>query len=148
MSTALREALATGAEYIQSPVDDLHSFMWTALWATIFSPEALGDSAAEKNVRLWRAWLGKDGPGREAVLNKLAGSALIGHSPLVKAMSSLLRKWRRNLEDLTSLFEGSWKVPGLDSQQKLLLYHRFALEGVADYAELLVEQRKSLGCPP
>ncbi|THV06140.1 hypothetical protein K435DRAFT_883591 [Dendrothele bispora CBS 962.96] len=35
MSTPLRKAMEIGLPYLQSPLDDMHSFFWTALWTVM-----------------------------------------------------------------------------------------------------------------
>lgn len=37
MSQALYAAMSHGWPYLQSPVDDLHSFFWVALWTVIYN---------------------------------------------------------------------------------------------------------------
>ncbi len=42
MSDSSGDILRYGnTEYVQNPVDDLQSFMWTALWETVFNRRAL-----------------------------------------------------------------------------------------------------------
>ncbi|KAI0696205.1 hypothetical protein C8T65DRAFT_37573 [Cerioporus squamosus] len=60
MSDSLRMALRhDDKDYVQNPVDDLHSFMWTALWATVFNRRALEDAGLmeQQSVRMWPSLL-------------------------------------------------------------------------------------------
>ena len=150
MSTPLIEALEESppVEYIQSSVDDLHSFCWTGTWGTVFNPLALegaGDAQISQ-VQRWRRALVDVSSGRFMALNQLSARAIPvnDHAPLVKKMSPLFRRWKYRLEDLHAQFLSMWRVSGLQPVQKLHIFYWCALEGVADYAELLIELRSKL----
>ena len=68
------------------------------------------------------------------------------NAPLVKKMSPLFRRWNDSLDDLHAQFLTAWKVLGLTPVQKLYIFYRYALEGVANYAELLIELQSTLTC--
>ena len=152
MSTPLIEALEESppVEYIQSSVDDLHSFCWTGTWGTVFNPLALegaGDAQISQ-VQRWRRALVDVSSGRFMALNQLSARAIPvnDHAPLVKKMSPLFRRWNDSLDDLLEQFLTAWKVLGLTPVQKLYIFYRYALEGVANYAELLIELQSTLTC--
>ncbi|RPD66591.1 hypothetical protein L227DRAFT_649286 [Lentinus tigrinus ALCF2SS1-6] len=147
MSDALRTVLTR--DYVQNPVDDLHSFVWTALWATVYNRRTLegaGDDDSKMDVQGWRKSLSGDGSERSKTLSDIAHPLIdvSGHAPLVKGMSPLFRKWKSSLETLEVRFIIAWRVPGALPRQKLYMFYRIALEGVADYAEMLYEQRERL----
>ncbi len=70
----------------------------------------------------------------------------VDHAPLLKWMSPVFTQWSSMLEELEGAFAHAWEAEDVlvQSDQKLYLFYQFALEGVADYAELLYEQREQL----
>ncbi|KAI0754525.1 hypothetical protein C8Q80DRAFT_373079 [Daedaleopsis nitida] len=135
---ALREVELT---YVQNPVDDLKSFMWTTVWGAVFNPRADGSQMQNRLVH-WRRMLRTHE--RLSALSAIEGSVLDDSSPIVKGISSLIRMWRRELEDLEVKFGYAFKK-ALNADQKLHVFYQSALEGVALYAELLHELRETLG---
>ncbi|RDX48574.1 hypothetical protein OH76DRAFT_639563 [Lentinus brumalis] len=78
MSDSSGDTLRYGnTEYVQNPVDDLQSFMWTALWAAVFNRRALeGVGAVEqKKVRAWREQLSLHWAAMPSVTAQYAESA-------------------------------------------------------------------------
>ncbi len=75
MSNALRDAVEYGMAYVHGPVDDLQSWLWTTLWATVFNPAASEGIRADMSVLLhrWRAKLASDLNERAAVLYRIEG---------------------------------------------------------------------------
>ncbi len=139
MSNALRDAVEYGMAYVQGPVDDLQSWMWTTLWATVFNPAASEGINVAMSVRLheWQAKFTSDSYERSAVLTIMEHS--LRHMGLVWDMSPLFRKWFLALMELRDEFDAAWETPDLESAQKLLIFYQFALRGVAEYAELLYD---------
>ncbi|RPD69015.1 hypothetical protein L226DRAFT_563602 [Lentinus tigrinus ALCF2SS1-7] len=152
MSRSLKKALMLDdKEYVQSLVDDLHFFVWTALWATVFNSWALEGAAPEKSQevqQIWRDQLSRGGASRAHVLATISQRSTelcrLAHAPLVKGMSPLFRKWSSALDTLECDLYLAWRERDALPRQKLNMIYRFALEGVADYGELLYEQREQL----
>lgn len=136
-------------KYTRHPVDDLQSFMWTASWGTVFNRLALegaGDVQINR-VQYWRRTLPHvPSGGRIMAFEELINpvTPLEDNAPLVKKMSPLFRRWKYGLEDLHAQFLSMWRVSGLQPVQRLHIFYWCALEGVADYAELLIELRSKL----
>ncbi len=144
MSDALREAAQSGQSYVHGPVDDLQSWMWTTLWATVFNHAASEGISADISVALHPLQTRLASPvscERDNVLNTIA-KGKGGYTQLVSDMSPLFRKWRSALETLEVKFDKAWAVPGLQPPDKLLIFYEFALQGVADYAELLYDLKQ------
>ncbi|KAI0755258.1 hypothetical protein C8Q80DRAFT_1266737 [Daedaleopsis nitida] len=100
MSDTLIDAAATGRQHVQNPVDDLQSFMWTAVWGTVHNPRAKAKSDAttqDTQDRLWewRQQLTGERTGRTSALRAFEQNV----PPIVKQMSALVRAWRRALDD-------------------------------------------------
>ena len=147
MSNSLRRALDVNyEEYVQNPVDDLHSFSWTGVWATVHNRRALdgADHKCSQEIRRWRLEL--SGEGRLMVRDSLKSpmTRQYRHAPLVQGMSVLLEKWIPSLDALEAQFALAWQAPSTTADQKLNMFYRFALEGVANFAELLYEVREQL----
>ncbi len=140
MSNALRVAVEYGMAYVQGPVDDFESWLWTTLWATVFNPAASEGTSADMSVWLhrWQKYLASDSNERNTVINHIQQLSL-RHMGLVCDMSPLFRKWFSALMKLRAEFDAAWEAPDLESAQKLLIFYQFALRGVAVYAELLYD---------
>ncbi len=103
MSDDAREALEDGTPYLQPPVDDIYSFYWVALWATLrnthFQSRTERERAWLENINLSRtdrmAVAAEIGPGR-------LQRALPTFSPLLQSMWFLLKDWRGALNIRTS----------------------------------------------
>ncbi|KAI0754533.1 hypothetical protein C8Q80DRAFT_373695 [Daedaleopsis nitida] len=131
--------------YVHNPVDDLNSFMWTTIWGTVFNPRADASqrsAAAQETLKQWQKMLRTHE--RLSALHEIEGSVPDDSSPIVEGIPSLIRIWRRELEDLEITFRRTFKKAP-NAEQKFDVFCRFAREGVAVYAELLHELRDTLG---
>ncbi|RPD53235.1 hypothetical protein L226DRAFT_563964 [Lentinus tigrinus ALCF2SS1-7] len=148
MSVFVRKAMEKKVSYLQNPIDDLLSFWYTVLWATLFNPDVLKDvhdSTLVHQVKKWRKAIAGTTEERESVISYLAFGRLASsaHSVLLKVMASLLVKWFTSLVKLWKQFLQAFEGC-TEPRQKLLVFYRFAYEGVAEYAELLYESRGTL----
>ncbi|RPD53233.1 hypothetical protein L226DRAFT_563965 [Lentinus tigrinus ALCF2SS1-7] len=148
MSVFVRSAMEAKESYLQSPVDDLLSFWYTVLWATLFNPDALKDlnhPTLVNQVKKWRKAIAGTTEERESVVSYLAFGRIASsaHSVLLKVMAPLLVMWYTSLAELGEQFLLAFKGC-TEPRQKLLVFYRFAYEGVAEYAELLHERRGTL----
>jgi len=144
MSRSLRKAVNNSEPYIQSPVDEMHSFLWTAMWATLFNVKHLGKSSDEVE---WRDCLRGDIDKRESV----AVDILVGkvqrnneYSPLLRSMIPVLKGWRDKLFSLDDDWDLMWGQQGSDPVSKKLLFHRFAFRGVMDFVGVVMNEREAL----
>ncbi|RPD56212.1 hypothetical protein L227DRAFT_578937 [Lentinus tigrinus ALCF2SS1-6] len=145
MSAFLRTAVEENESYLQSPVDDLFSFWYTVLWATLFNPDVLKDVDDPTLVKQWRKHIAGTMAERESAVRRLTIEDFpsSAHSFLLNAMASLLVMWDESLVQLRKQFLQAFKGC-TEPRQKLLVFYRFAYEGVAEYAELLYEARGTL----
>ena len=133
MSRAL--SFAKG-EYIYSPVDDLESFFWVALWSVLF------------NAKSGEAWEAEE-QAREELLNGNKEAAMTIFSLLIQSMEPnsvtrcfrhFIQAWWRKVRDKNV----QWADEVLDhcppdAGKKYFLphFHLFALQGVLDVLEVL-----------
>ena len=108
MSRWLRDALEFERQYVQNPMDDLQSFMWTALWATVYNPLA-DDNAEEQKWQTneWRTQLrNREDIGRGYVLSQVLVAEFMEpeHALLVRRMSPLFRQWQLSVAKLAKKF--------------------------------------------
>ncbi|RPD55403.1 hypothetical protein L226DRAFT_538241 [Lentinus tigrinus ALCF2SS1-7] len=148
MSVFVRKAMEKKVSYLQNPIDDLLSFWYTVLWATLFNPDVLKDvhdSTLVNQVKKWRKAIAGTTEERESVVSNLTFGRLASsaHSVLLKVMASLLVKWFTSLAQLGEQFLQAFKGC-TEPRQKLLVFYRFTYEGVAEYVELLHERRGTL----
>jgi len=147
MSTDLRDAISNSIAYVQSPVDDMHSFLWTAIWATLFNIQHFGKSPNEAE---WRNYLQGDMHARDSVPSRmLAGRVQRNgeYSPLLRSMIPVLRGWRRKLEEMSEDWDLLWEQCD-DPSSKRLLFHRFAYRGVLEFLEVIRNEREALQSDP
>ncbi|KAG6849560.1 hypothetical protein C0991_011346 [Blastosporella zonata] len=148
MSTAARIAFEGRRAYVQSPIDDMESFYWTAVWATLNNTKSLSTSEEEGD---WKRWLDDSGAhARIAVtleIEKLASLDLPERecSPFLAVMAPMLQKWWELLKNMNVKWTRAWKpVKAGPALPKELLFHQFAYEVVPMYVELLEGEKKGL----
>ncbi|THU84726.1 hypothetical protein K435DRAFT_687003, partial [Dendrothele bispora CBS 962.96] len=138
MNQSLRRAVEEQLSYLQSPVDDMYSFLWTALWCTLFNTHECGESIQEKQ---WRKELQGSLSDRVSVLTEVVkgGTEKIKTiSSIVRDMIPLLRDWKKSLDDLSIEWKEEWpKVEEGEADEKLLVFHRFAFCGILNFTELV-----------
>ncbi|KAF9781406.1 hypothetical protein BJ322DRAFT_1213405 [Thelephora terrestris] len=126
---------ATG-DYLHSPVDDLESLFWVALWSVVFN---------EKSGEKWEAerWV------REALIDHKKGLAIDrfryleidkGRNEVTQRFQAVIRDWWKKLP----LLREHWidqvlveKPRVADPKYYLPHFHRFALRGVLDVLGVL-----------
>ena len=139
MSRALRKALDFNDPYMQSPVDDMHSFFWVAYWA-VLHPSGL---QTEKELRLRRRIEGTLDVRQAAVEGLLKASYDPAYSALLRTMAPLLQDWHASLRILSQDFcRTLLGLKELDSRLLRLLFHRFAYRGMTDFVDLLAKHRE------
>ncbi|KAJ7692357.1 hypothetical protein B0H14DRAFT_3175422 [Mycena olivaceomarginata] len=100
MSLALHRAMDDDQPYIHSPVDDIQSFFWLAVWAVLFNSRSQKRSRSELN------WGQNLRSGVRAVKSDFVDElittphSLRGHSPIGTQMFPLLQDWWRRQRDL------------------------------------------------
>ncbi|KAG6847306.1 hypothetical protein C0991_002021 [Blastosporella zonata] len=147
MSTAARIAFEEGRAYVQSPIDDMESFYWTAVWATLNNTKSLSTSDEEGD---WKRWLATGKSDRILVaqeIKMLSQFPLPDRecSPFLAVMAPMLQKWWELLEDMNVKWRLAWKPVKVGPPlPKELLFHKFAYEVVPMYVELLEGEKARL----
>lgn len=145
----MREANEHGRAYAHSPLDNLHSFFWTTVWAVMYNKNQIpNDSEA-----LWRHKLRGPWGIRATVMKSysLCTDMDSSYSPMVVSMQSFLEEWEFKVDRL--LKEGHAKArtlsksAGTTGDDILDMYKHLTFRGVAEYFELVLEYRQSLGSP-
>ncbi|KAK7460946.1 hypothetical protein VKT23_008874 [Stygiomarasmius scandens] len=143
MSKSLREAMEEGSTYLQSPVDDMHSLFWTALWCVLFNTKDRGQTSKEKK---WGSQLQGTIHERDSAMNDILISGTDEeYSPMLRIMTPLFVQWRNLLVDLGRLWASAWKSAEQgEADDKLLVFHDFAFRGILGLAKLIAEHRARL----
>lgn len=127
-------------DYIQSPVDDIESFVWVTLYAKLYS-NVVPPSPME---RIWAEDIESDKRNREYVMNRF------GSQCVQAGMNILMRKWRLAVSDLTADYSAlvdaltsisavkGWKNAEEEAQYWEVAWHGYALQGVYQTLELLL----------
>ncbi|KAG6851586.1 hypothetical protein C0991_007903, partial [Blastosporella zonata] len=147
MSTEARYAFEGGRAYVQSPIDDMESFYWTAVWATLNNTKSLSTTKQEEK---WKRWLATSNNDRRAVTQEIDKLAFLDLperecSPFLAVMAPMLHKWWELLKNMNVKWTRAWKpVEAGPPLPKELLFHKFAYEVVPMYVELLEGEKKGL----
>jgi len=124
--------------HLHSPVDDLESFFWVAVWSVFFNKDHKEDrSDEEKSIMELLAGCRKDDAMREY-------STLVPNnttSDIVQHLQAVLYDWWMKVRDrdvtwTNEVVRGAPEEAG--EEYYLPRFHRFALEGVADVLEVLL----------
>ena len=123
-------------EYLHTPVDDLESFFWVALWSVMFNEKSGPWNENEEDVRKFLLKIDKDAAISEFIL--LHPDRCNHHTRWVKAT---MKDWWLKVRDrqLEWVSDVMVKIPkGADQESYFQLhFHRFALRGVLDVLEVL-----------
>ncbi|KAJ3515946.1 hypothetical protein NLJ89_g1437 [Agrocybe chaxingu] len=143
MSPRLLESIELNSEYLQSPVDDLFSVYWVALWAILNNTHTSGRSDAE--VR-WRTKIAEGHLQRADASVKICALPLPQwkqHSLILQQWSPVLDTWFQSLDrlqrDWQNTVDPSYaEKPGISPGEYYLPhFHYFALRGVADFLAMI-----------
>ncbi|CAA7263347.1 unnamed protein product [Cyclocybe aegerita] len=156
VSSQFAQSMEDGTKYLQSPVDELFSVYWVALWAILNNIPTSRRSDYE--VR-WRRKIAEGSDARAAAsvaICKLVDPEETSHSPIVQQWSPVLKAWSQCLDRL----EDDWRLQEARLSRRLKpensrgdfylpLFHYFALRGVADFLEMIKPHSTRLyNCPP
>ncbi|KZV61591.1 hypothetical protein PENSPDRAFT_759329 [Peniophora sp. CONT] len=130
-STQFSAAVADGRSYLQSPVDDLESFVWTALWALVYHAE-------QKDRVRWREVLYVGGDRTSVLdevqtltlLNEDSGPILCNVGPVLDRLFQSLKRIRNQwIIDNHAVDQSD--IPHVkQAVRKQLLFHKYALRGL------------------
>jgi len=133
--------------YLQSPVDDIFSFFYSALWATLWN-ENIEEIPSE--LETWRQKVRGTSDNREAVIHDLVDERFnIDLPKIVRDMNPLLQEWHKGLDALVSdwidIYRGDpEKFASRFPPDKLLEFDIFAYRGVLLFAELALKHKARL----
>ena len=123
--------------YLHSPVDDLESFFWVAIWSVFFNKDHAKElSDEEKSIRDRLVEGSKD-----IAINSYSELVFDATtSDIARRFQSVLYDWWMKVRDRTTTW--SRKVlrdapDNADGKYYLPHFHRFALEGVVDVLQVL-----------
>ena len=139
MSRALAIAAKMREDYLHSPVDDLESCFWVALWSVLFNKDheellstrecAMRESLARTNKSEAAYYLGSLVPPKQL-------------SNIMQRFQSTLRAWWGKVRDRSHVWEDEVLVnspEGAGKEHYLPHFHHFALQGVVDVLEVMAE---------
>ncbi|KAF9788668.1 hypothetical protein BJ322DRAFT_1183683 [Thelephora terrestris] len=131
-----RALLRARGEYLHSPVDDLESFFWVALWSVVFNERSGEEFKVEEPVR--QALLRND---KDDAIHQFL------HLEINKLRTQVTQRFQAFIEDWwekVELLHKQWrkevfvKTPSdADAEYYLPHFHRFALRGVVNVLEVL-----------
>jgi len=135
-----RALLRAKLGHLHSPVDDLESFFWVAVWSVFFNKgDPKGRSDEEKGIRDDLVGGHKDDAMGDFVKLKRRGS----NSDITCRFQPTLREWWtkvRHREEVWSDQVLDGEPGGANGAYYLPHFHRFALEGVVDVLEVFADR--------
>ncbi|KAJ7163777.1 hypothetical protein C8R43DRAFT_252680 [Mycena crocata] len=153
MSLDLHEALHDSSpSYLHSPIDDIESFFWLALWAALFNTNINSSQDPTEVEKAWRRDLGgADFLLKLAISRKLRKMDLdsddfaLKHSAILGRLLPLLQKWWIRQEALAEKWRATVKTVKKNEEcrrSQFYSYHFriFALQGVRDFLRLVVDE--------
>ncbi|KAJ6512170.1 hypothetical protein C8R47DRAFT_684062 [Mycena vitilis] len=148
MSLQLQAAIDYARPYVHSPVDDIQSFFWLAMWAVLFNAKPQTRSPAELQ------WQQSMRSGIQSEKSSISGDLMTitqGHSSIGSQVFPLLREWWRAQRTLAEEWHER-AVPVAESIMDEVKYrdfylhhfHVYALRGVKEFLALVVQHREKL----
>ena len=128
-----RALLVAEGDYLHSPVDDLESFFWVAIWSVLFNMVSGEKWDAEQRTK-------------DALLKNQEGHAMTLFGLLIydeqrnnvtRCFQNLIRDWWKKVRDTNDTWRDVASTLSNDAKQFQLKFHQFALQGVLDVLEVL-----------
>ncbi|KAF7330801.1 hypothetical protein MVEN_02419300 [Mycena venus] len=150
MSVELHRAMNEDRDYVHSPVDDIQSFFWLAAWAVLFNVNSRERSDVEVK---WRRNLasGTVAAKSDFVVELITCDLDDGHSVLGTQVLPLLMLWWQKQQILAGDWQRSVAAKARKLQEKadipnfyLQHLHSYALRGVKEFLELIVQHQQVL----
>ncbi|KAJ3873037.1 hypothetical protein F5051DRAFT_478640 [Lentinula edodes] len=134
---------------IQSPADDIESFLWVGLWSTLRNTKF--PNGAKKEIR-WSQSITKGRTSRETTANDIQeslGTIMKGvpepYSNMFCTMAPILSEWYDAIRQLRKDWILDWSETNLDDSKDVnLLFHSFAYRGVLDFIEIFQKHKEDL----
>lgn len=147
MSTASLLAIRKGTTYLQSPLDDLYSFFWTAVWATLFNPKG----ARSTDEILWREDMRGTYSVRDAIATEMRDKAIVAsaeHSRIVTDMLPIFGDWWIALDAMrVEWLKFAVHAPTAENESSrfyLPQFNTFAHRGVVKFAQIVHKHQHHL----
>lgn len=138
MSDSLLSAQrAIKSSYLQTTVDDMDSFFWVALWASLLHPSKDWQATSEIGIDWGQSVKGE----RATVLAQLLSitRSALENDPLLKVIVPLIREWNRRRQDLRDEWYEHQDDAMKEGQHILLpgLFRLYATSSVLQFLEVL-----------
>ena len=142
MSESLQKAMNRNTPYLQSPVDDLHSFYWVAQWVVLFN--TYNKSRRSELEHEWQRDISDgDVTSKPSVARDIKQVyPKSGHSPITMEWAVFLKEWYNTLEKLSNDWieevvsdEAAIGTEAAGFFQKK--FHIFAFRGLVDFMEVV-----------
>ncbi|KAJ3806094.1 hypothetical protein F5876DRAFT_69232 [Lentinula aff. lateritia] len=147
MSTGL--LYAEFDDEIQSPADDIESFLWVGLWSTLRNTKF--PNSAKQEIR-WSQRIADGYAFRETTVIKIQdslGTIMKGvpepYSNMFRTMAPILDEWFDAIRQLRKDWKQGWRNTNRDRAEDVnLLFHSFAYRGVLDFIEIFQKHKEDL----
>ncbi|KAJ3808668.1 hypothetical protein F5876DRAFT_67102 [Lentinula aff. lateritia] len=134
---------------IQSPADDIESFLRVGLWSTLRNTKF--PNSAKKEIR-WSQSIGQGYTSRETTANDIQeslGTIIKGvpepYSNMFRTMAPILSEWFDAIRRLRKAWILDWSETNQDDSEDVnLLFHSFAYRGVLDLIEIFQKHKQDL----
>ncbi|KAJ7889100.1 hypothetical protein B0H14DRAFT_3855828 [Mycena olivaceomarginata] len=149
MSVRLREAFSASEPYLQSPLDDLWAFFYTAVWATLFhtrrpSTEVLPMSSQEIT---WRLHLrSRSADEREGTIKRIVQVKDFQKQfpPMLRAMAPVFKDWLSALDQMEDAWTDQQHKASTTGGVGLPDFNHLAYSGVQDFIRIFTNHRERL----
>ncbi len=130
--------------YLQSPLDDLESFFWVALWAALHNKSCTTPTKEEKK---WRDSMRRATLERNAVAHEM-GNGRLAHkvpkfNPVLRYMWNIFPDWLKELDTLWGNWD-SLQTQDQDNETKVLQFDFYAYSGVKAFLDVLIRHRERI----
>ena len=132
-----RALLSAKGEYLHSPIDDLESFFWVALWSVVFNEKARYELAAEKDLR---TALRRNDKARAMDIFTHELLYHKGCNDVMLRFQGVILDWWRIVRDQPLEWRLEVMAPhpaNAGSEYYLPHFHRYALKGILDVLGVL-----------
>lgn len=143
MSHTARVAFDTPARYLQSPLDDLESFYWVALWAALRNKSVDMEKLTSDEIR-WRKAICGNTQERLSLTVEIGANRdaedLQKFNPVLRDTWPMFKTWWTKLQQRRSKWSTLQKVE-VQATSKIVQFDFYAIVGVHDFLDILIEQR-------
>ena len=150
MSDDILKAGDRGRDYLQSPVDDLHSYYYTMQWAAVFHDQGLADKDIPLDLKLLREDFLKSRHERSSATFEITSPSSLDpleYGSVLAHCQPVLRAWYLELQGL----KDDWKkcqskLRGQETKAEIYipLFSTYAVRGVATLADIVHKYTKDM----